>query len=94
MTAEGGGMLALGLLVGLALTASLAVALLCVLLLRRLARLPTPRALAVSFAIQAVLVLLLWLGMASRHEGIALLLALIAPVALTHAAIAPFLPKG
>ncbi|MCC7280748.1 MAG: hypothetical protein IT556_00110 [Acetobacteraceae bacterium] len=88
------GTLAFLLLAGAALLASLLLALLFILVARRAFGAAKPRALAYSFAAQAALVVLLFLSMAARYEGIALLVGLLAPVALVHAAIAPFFRKA
>jgi len=84
------GTLAFALLAGFALLASLLCALLFIFVARRVFGATRPRALAFSFAAQAALVALLWLSMAARYEGLALLVGLLAPVALIHAVIAPF----
>ena len=72
------------------LLASLLLALLFTFVARRAFGATKPRALAYSFAAQAALVTLLFLSMAARYEGIALLVGLLAPVSLIHALLAPF----
>ena len=84
------GSLAFLLLAGFALLASLLLALLFVFIVRRVFGVAPSRGLAYSFAAQAALVVLLFVSIAVRYEGLALLVGLLAPVALVHAVIAPF----
>lgn len=88
------GSLAFLLLAGAALLASYLCALLLRLIGRRALNLSKPYALAFSFVVQSALVLLLFLSMAARYDGIALLVGLLAPVALIHAVLAPFSRKA
>jgi hypothetical protein len=86
-------LIAFGLLAGAALLASLLLALLFVFVARRFFQLPAQRALAFSFAAQAALILAVWLAVEDPRDGLRFYIFILAPVALTHLLIAPFLRR-
>jgi hypothetical protein len=89
-----GWLLAVAILAGAALLASIAFALLFAWVARRFFGLPSSRALAFSFATQAAVILLAWLAVDDPRDGLRLHVVLLAPVALAHLLIAPFLRQA
>jgi hypothetical protein len=87
-------LIAFAVLAGGALLASLLFALLFTWVARRFFNLPAQRALAFSFIAQAVLILVAWLAIEDPRDGLRFYIFILAPIALTHLLLAPFLRKA
>lgn len=87
-------LIAFAVLAGAALLASLLFALGFVFVARRFFGLPAGQALALSFAAQAILILLAWLGLEDPRDGLRFYIFILAPVALVHLLLAPFFRKA
>jgi hypothetical protein len=85
-------LIAFGLLAGSALLASLLLAVVFVLLARR--RMPSHRAIALSFATQAVLVLIAWLAVEDPRDGLRFYVFILAPLAVAHLLLLPFFRRS
>jgi hypothetical protein len=84
---------AFGLLVGAAFLASILLALLFTWVARRRG-VPGPRAIALSFFAQAALVLILWLAVEDPRDGLRFYVFILAPLAVAHLLLVPFLRKA
>jgi hypothetical protein len=87
-------LIAFAVLAGAALLLSLLFALLFVWVARRFFQLAPQRALAFSFATQAVLILAAWLAIEDPRDGLRFYIFILAPVALVHLLLAPFIRKA
>jgi hypothetical protein len=83
-----------GALAGGALLASLLLALLFVFVARRAFAVPARRALVLSAAAQAIATLAIWLAVEDPTDGLRFYAFILAPIALSHILILPFLRKA
>jgi hypothetical protein len=85
-------LIAFGVLAGGALLASLVLAVLFVLVARRRGVVPA-RAIAISFAVQAVLVLVAWLAVEDPRDGLRFYVFILAPLAVAHLLLLPIMGR-